>query len=313
VGWQDRDYAREYHASGSAPGWGYGLRAAPWRVSILLIVVNVAVFAVDRLSDGRLSGVRSREHRLIVRDMFRPDPGLGAMSTPEVLHGQVWRLITSQYLHVNTWHIFLNMLGLYFLGGYLESAWGRLRFFIFYTACGLAGNLFYMALNMVHWLEPLPAIGASGCILGVLGACAVLFPGIQLIVYFFPMRIRTAAFLFLALYALNLTGRGYNAGGDAAHLAGLVTGAGYALACRRNILGPWSSAGGMRRVRARVSVPSREDDQTREAMHQEVDRILRKIQDEGIASLSESEKHLLAEASRQQRAAEARYGRTDRL
>ena len=49
---------------------------------------------------------------------------------------------------------------------------------------------------------------------------AVLFPQIRLIVFVFPLPIRTFVLLFGCIYAFNLLGRGPNAGGDACHLAG---------------------------------------------------------------------------------------------
>ena len=293
MGWQERDYASAdgyAHATGRRPPL---VRLDTVRVSTILIIVNVSV---------------------LVLDSFFPLFEWGAMFTPAVKTGQVWRLITSQYLHAGTMHLFFNMLGLYFLGRYLEQHWGRRKFFIFYTACGLAGNLFYLCTNLLHWLPELPAIGASGCILGVLGACAVLFPGIQLIIYFFPMKIRTAAVLFLGLYVLNLINRGGNAGGDAAHLAGLVVGAGYAFWRR----GPTSQIG-VRRVVAKVittkrpASPWRRKMKDEERMNNEVDQVLAKINDHGVGSLTAREKRLLAEASQRQQARDEELGRTDRL
>ncbi len=300
MGWQERDYAS---ADGYARSTGRRsplLRLETVRLSTILIIINVAVFVLD-------SATRSARSAPFIE--------WGAMNTSDVLHGQLWRLITSQYLHAHTMHLFFNMLGLYFLGRYLEQYWGRRKFFIFYTTCGLAGNLFFMLLNVVGWLRIGDAIGASGCILGVLGACAVLFPGIQLIIYFFPMKIRTAAALFLGLYVLNLINRGGNAGGDAAHLAGLVVGAGYAL-WRRH--GPTSQIG-VRRVVAKVinterpPSPWRRKMKDEEKMTNEVDQVLAKINEHGVGSLTAREKRLLAEASQRQQARDEELGRTDRL
>lgn len=300
MGWQERDYASAdgyAHATGRRPPLA---RLEMMRLSTILIIINVAVFVLDSVTRSGRSA---------------PFIEWGAMNTAHVLHGQLWRLITSQYLHADTMHLFFNMLGLYFLGRYLEQHWGRRKFFMFYTTCGLAGNLFFMLLNLVGWLRVANAIGASGCILGVLGACAVLFPGIQLIIYFFPMKIRTAAALFLGLYVLNLINRGGNAGGDAAHLAGLVVGAGYAFWRRR---GPTPQLG-VRRVVAKVITtkrppsPWRRKMKDEEQMNNEVDQILTKINEQGVGSLTAREKRLLAEASQRQQALDEKLGRTDRL
>ena len=299
MGWQDRDYA-------SAEGYSRAVGGRSFRglgsmtLSTKLIVVNVVVFVVGGF-------MRSRQS----------DPLFewGAMYTPAVLQGQVWRLITSQYLHAGVWHLLFNMLGLHFLGRYLEQNWSRRKFLLFYTACGLAGNLFYLLVNRIGWLAPLPAIGASGCVLGVLGACAVLFPGIQLIIYFFPMRIRTAAALFVGLYTLNLLQRGSNAGGDAAHLAGLLVGAGYAY---------WRRSGGgalpsVRQVKVKIiktkraSGPWQRKRKEEDQLGQQVDQVLAKIKQQGVASLTEREKWVLAEASRRQQAEDEELGRIDQL
>lgn len=283
MGWQDRDYGSEEAYYGMT-GRRWAVLATRLSLSGVLIIINIAIFVLDSL----------------MRDPGRaPVLEAGAMETSLVLRGQLWRLITSQYLHVDGMHLFMNMLGLYFLGRYLEERWGRRRFLIFYTICGTAGNVFYMLLNLVGWLDPGYAVGASGCILGVLGACAVLFPGIQLIVFLFPMKIRTAAGLFLALYTYNLLSRGGNAGGDAAHLAGMVVGAGYAFWTR----GSHRRAHSFRPIRVtRVAVdptssswlPTTLRD---DPLNEEVDRILAKIREQGLASLTDSEKQTLAQAS----------------
>lgn len=297
MGWQDRDYARHDM---------YG-RPLPWRpatgsgmsMSTILIIINVAVFVIDAISHRALSD-------------------WGATDPERVMRGQVWLLLTSIYLHANPMHLFFNMLGLYFLGPYLEQAWGSRRFVVVYHACGLAGSLCYVILAQAGWLGFGDLIGASGAVLGVLAACAVLFPHIQLIVLLFPMRIRTAALLFMGLYVLNVLSRGVNAGGDAAHLGGLALGAAYA----------WyhSQARGGGRPARIVSIKKYEERPTEpvpgawqkrldeERQDEEtVDRILAKIHEHGLDSLSAAEKEALASASRRQRAREEQFGRTDRL
>ncbi len=299
MGWQDRDYASDEGYSRAVGRRGFHF-PAQLQLSTILIIINVGVYILDSLT-------RSANAVPLI--------DFGAMYTPAVLKGEIWRLITSQYLHAGVMHLFFNMLGLYFLGRYLEQYWGRRKFFIFYTACGLAGNLFFLSLNLIGWLGVGYAIGASGCILGVLGACAVLFPGIQLIIYFFPMKIRTAAALFLGLYVLNLLQKGPNAGGDAAHLAGLLVGSGYAYFRRRG-----AAAGTVFRrktvkvvKKARPTSPWRRKLEQEEQFNEQVDRILSKIKEQGIASLTRQEKEILAKASQQQRAEAEEFGRLDRL
>lgn len=180
-----------------------------------LIVINVAVWFIQQQSPYW--------NRLIF--------GLGAMQSLAVIHGELWRLITAQYLHAGAMHLLVNMIALHFLGRPMEQLWSARKFFTIYTLCGLAGNVFYTVLGARGVLNPLmPAVGASGCIYGLLGMVAVLFPTAELYIYFlFPIRIRTAALIMGAIAFITVLERGKNYGGQAVHLAGLVFGVWWAM------------------------------------------------------------------------------------
>jgi membrane associated rhomboid family serine protease len=211
MSWHDRDYANEP----SAPHRGAGLGAVS--VTGTLIAVNAFIAFLT------LSGSR---------------PGqwlewLGVMQSNAVLHGQVWRLFTATYLHASLQHVFFNMLGLYFLGPPLEQVWGRRQFFLVYTFGGMAGNVLLTLAGLLDFINPLVVgLGASGSILTLLGAAAVLFPDARVYVYFLlPLRIRTAAILYGVWYILNVLQRGANYGGDLCHIAGLIVGITWAYSC----------------------------------------------------------------------------------
>jgi membrane associated rhomboid family serine protease len=278
----------------------------------MLLVANIAIFV--------LTSMTSQPGRMPPTPLF----DWLAMFTPGVLRGQVWRLITSDYLHWNLGHIFMNMLGLYFLGRPLERDWGGRKFFAVYTIAGVLGSLFYMLLTLVGWLSPAGiAAGASGCVLALLGACAVRYPHAELLVYFlFPIKIRTAALLFGAWYALNLFHQGPNAGGDACHLAGMVFGAWWAWAGDRwwtyRGTARWRQLIGQRKQRSAKPRPSRSGSfaqkmEERRADAETIDAILRKVYDGGIHSLTEDEKRALQEATERQRQRDREAGRVDRL
>ena len=75
-----------------------------------------------------------------------------------------------------------------------------------------------------------PAVGASGCIYGLLGIAAVLFPTAEVLIYFlFPVKIRTAAIVMGAIAFMSVVERGSNYGGEACHLAGLAFGVWWAM------------------------------------------------------------------------------------
>ena len=103
---------------------------------------------------------------------------------------EVWRYITFQFLHANVIHILFNMLGLYFLGNYLERSWGPKRFMRFYLICGAFAGFTHVALTFLFEQNPnIPLLGASGGVYAVIMACAILFPGIRLLLMFFPVPV----------------------------------------------------------------------------------------------------------------------------
>jgi membrane associated rhomboid family serine protease len=200
---------------------------------------------------------------------------------------QLWRLVTYQFLHGDIPHIFFNMLGLFFLGPTLERYWSSKRFLIFYLSCGVAGGLFYLLLVIVGFLPALPMVGASGAILGMLAACAILFPHFVVFIFLFPVPIRVAAITFTAIYLIVVITRDTNAGGDAAHLAGMATGAIYVLSQS------W-------RAKLRLKIQSSRLQKKIAAernLQAELDRILQKVHDSGIHSLTPKEKKILGQAT----------------
>jgi len=204
---------------------------------------------------------------------------------------QVWRLITYQFLHGDIIHILFNMLGLFFLGPTLERHWGSRKFLIFYLSCGVAGGLFYTLLVALNFLWAGPMVGASGAILGMLAACAILFPQFVVFIFFFPVPIRVAAIGLTIMYFFFVITRGANAGGHAAHLAGMAAGAFYVL-----------SQSWRKKLKSRLQSRAWERRKvTRRSLQLELDRILQKVHDSGIHSLTPKEKKILKQATEAER------------
>jgi membrane associated rhomboid family serine protease len=211
---------------------------------------------------------------------------------------QLWRLVTYQFMHGGPLHILFNMLGLFFLGPTLERHWGTPRFLGFYLGCGVAGGLTYILLAATKVLGVAPMLGASGAILGLLAACAILFPHFVVIFIVFPVPIRVAAVILIFIATAAIVGRGVNAGGEAAHLGGMAAGAAYALGQSR--IRGWTS-------RLRVFRP-REDASREVDLDREVDRILQKVHRSGIHSLTRREKATLKKATEtEQRRSQGRF------
>ncbi|MFA5239694.1 MAG: rhomboid family intramembrane serine protease [Phycisphaerae bacterium] len=271
MGLYDRDYTQaNFHSKfNDAPQMRMTFPKLTPAVKWLLII-NVAVYLLQVLGGEK-----------VLTEWFSLYPAslLTAM--------QLWRLVTYQFLHGSGTHIFFNMLGLYFLGPTLERHWSSKRFLIFYLGCGAAGGLFYILLVAVGFLQALPMVGASGAILGMLAACAILFPHFVVFIFLFPVPIRVAAIAFTALYFVTLITKGHNAGGDAAHLAGMASGAIYVLSQS------W-------RAKLRFKIQSarwRKKMAAERNLQVELDRILQKVHDLGIHNLTPKEKKILKQAT----------------
>ena len=159
-----------------------------------------------------------------------------ALVSPEV------SVVTSMFLHGGWMHLIGNMLYLWIFGNNVEDALGRVRFVIFYVACGVGAAL------LQSWQDPastIPMIGASGAIGGVLGAYLLLHPQSRILVLFtagfiFPV-VRIPAVVVLGLwfvmqFALGAASAGAQGGGGVAHWAhigGFLTGMVLVLFMRR--------------------------------------------------------------------------------
>jgi membrane associated rhomboid family serine protease len=133
-----------------------------------------------------------------------------------------YQLVTHMFAHANFMHILFNMYGLWMFGTILERSWGPKRFLIFYLACGLAAGIAQALL-----VKDAPAIGASGAIMGLLGAFGYLFPNTQFFIIPFPFPIK-AKYLVAIVAAIDIFGGFHPGGADNiahfAHLGGLVMG-----------------------------------------------------------------------------------------
>jgi len=136
-------------------------------------------------------------------------------------------LLTSMFLHdpFNIIHLLLNMLVLFFVGDDCERSVGSARFLAFYLVSGISAGLFHSYLNSA---SPVPTIGASGAIFGVLAAYAVLFPFRRVIAFFGFIPIPLPAILFVFLLVFMETTYAISGGlpyvAHTAHLGGFISG-----------------------------------------------------------------------------------------
>jgi membrane associated rhomboid family serine protease len=193
-----------------------------------LILTCSAIFAAQLFLDigfGRYPG-----------DAPGGDAILGtlAYTNHHLLQGWIWLPITYIFLHGYLLHLFLNMVQLYFFGPDVERLLGTRQFLWFFFLCGIGGalaNLVPDALVAAHVLPErfggadYPVVGASGAIMGVIVAFAILDPDRQIFMLPLPFPI-TARAMVLLLVVINLlsTGGGVSV---STHFGGMITGFAY--------------------------------------------------------------------------------------
>jgi membrane associated rhomboid family serine protease len=170
-------------------------RATPV-ITYALIAINVALFVLQAVSPVIQS-------ELVLR-------------TPSVADGQLYRLVTSAFMHYGVAHLLFNMYALYVMGPPLEIWLGRLRFTALYAMSALGGSV------LVYLLSPLNAAtaGASGAVFGLFGAWFAVGKRLNLdIGWVVGLIVLNLAFTFVIplLGGANISWQG--------HIGGLVTGA----------------------------------------------------------------------------------------
>lgn len=291
MGYADRDYFRE--TSGRPPGRLGGAPVVKW-----LLIVNLGVFLVALLLDFRDA---SEE--------------FGKFTIREGIAGvQVWRLITFQFLHGDFGHLLFNSIAIYFFGAFVEQQLRSRAFLVFYLLCGVAGALGYAALVSVSdAYRDVGVVGASGGIFGILVVAAMIAPDMRVQLLFPPVTLtmRLMAILMLGWGLLVVVTGGRNAGGEAGHLGGAL--AGFLLwkvPVLRGLLANLSRPGGrgpgkrlafpirITKSEKRYEKKLRPKSSVSGAEAGEVDRILDKINEHGLQSLTAEERELLARAGR---------------
>ena len=244
-----------------------------------------------------------------------------------------WTAFTYMFLHAGLFHLAMNMYTLWLFGPRLEHLWGARGFALFYVWCGLGGAVFHALFGGLA-----PMVGASAAIFGVMLAYAMHWPRDEIYMFgVFPMRVAT---LVLILGALNLV-MGAQAGGSGvayfAHLGGFAFGFLYlrkpqhvSIDQLRQRVSPAPDVADDMTPRATPKPPARQQRQRdevdevvarskamaakrparvatgkkqtgRDARGEELDRVLDKISQTGIESLTPGERKLLDDMSRQLR------------
>ena len=144
-------------------------------VAPVLLTLNVlgfgigwAVAAREAVSIPYLKGIG---HPKVAGILSR----MGAASAPDLLRGELWRLLSNCFVHAGLLHLLINMLMLAALGSVSERLWGWKRFLPIYLGSGFAGSAFAMALHPASNGVATTLAGASGALWGVLASVIVWY------------------------------------------------------------------------------------------------------------------------------------------
>jgi membrane associated rhomboid family serine protease len=149
----------------------------------------------------------------------------------------VWQLGTYMFLHGGFFHIFLNMYALLLFGIPVEQLWGSKKFLVYYFFTGIGAGLTIFIINLVMGGTGafIPTIGASGAVFGLLLAFGMLFPNVELLVFFFiPMKAKYLVVMYGGIEIMALMSSGTNSNvSHVGHLGGLLFGIIFFLISRR--------------------------------------------------------------------------------
>ena len=171
---------------------------------ILIIIITNVLFSIKGFDD------------YVFLDKYKFQVG-------RVLGNEKLRMLTSGFLHVDWMHLGFNMYALYMFGGFVSTILGPISFLIIYFGSLLAGSFYTLHY---HKKEPYySAVGASGAVSGIVYSSILLYPGMELFLFFIPIPI--PGYIFGVGYLLySIYGMKKQLGniGHAAHLGGAIGG-----------------------------------------------------------------------------------------
>ena len=139
---------------------------------------------------------------------------------------EVWQLVTYSFLHGSVAHIFFNMLGLYMFGSEVERLFGSRFYATYYFVSVVSAAVTHLVVTSWMGGPPVPTVGASGGVYGLLLAFGIYFPHRRVMLLFPPIPLPARVFVFgfaaLELF-FGVTGTAQGVA-HFAHLGGMVGG-----------------------------------------------------------------------------------------
>lgn len=277
-----------------------------------LIIINVSVFVVTAL----IKAFAPSFYSAYILDFF------AISAEPLKLITRPWTIITHMFIHSGGWHLFWNMILLYWFGRIVGDLLNDRRIWPLYFLGALVGAVFYfLSYHLFSNVVGMYAVGASAGIMAIIAAAGAIAPDYSMrLILLGDVKLKyvVAALIFMDI----LASQGYsNAGGAFAHLGGAAFGF-YFISLLRNgkdlsenvnngmdKINQWfrsdsppkkkRSRGNLKvKHRSGTSPTSKNQLQRSANLQEEVDRILEKIKQSGYDSLTDTEKEILFQASK---------------
>ncbi|HEY0245819.1 MAG TPA: rhomboid family intramembrane serine protease, partial [Mucilaginibacter sp.] len=184
-------------------------------VTPILVLANIAVYIATTVALVIMVTVTLMQHKgNIVYNIQNIYLSLGFSNRTQVLNGQVWRLLTSTFLHFSLMHLAGNMIVLIYIGSLIESKLGRWNYLFLYLFTGICASI-----TSVLWNDHGVAAGASGAIFGLFGILLAL-----LSTNFYENSARRALLISTVIFVgINIIPLGHRID-HAAHFGGLISG-----------------------------------------------------------------------------------------
>lgn len=279
-----------------------------------LIIVNIGVWfalALVQLGGFLFQPMSVGGDQLWLDSVIR---WIGVPASVSELMLKPWTIITYMFVHEGFWHLFFNMIWLYWFGKIFMEFMPGNKIYTIYFIGGISGALtFILAYNIFpvfhETVNLATTIGASASVLAITIATAVLVPNYTVgLLFIGPVKIKYIAIFTVILDVLMI--RSGNAGGHFAHIGGAISGALYILFIRKDV----AERIGLLHLKSLIINPFRrkplhkvysqgrplsdeEYNKQKVLKQQKIDHILDKISRSGYSSLSAEEKEILFNSS----------------
>ncbi|MBK9255328.1 MAG: rhomboid family intramembrane serine protease [Saprospiraceae bacterium] len=275
---------------------------------IRIVIINVAIYMILALMEAFVPSFASTlNHWLAI-------PG-----DPSVLLTRPWTIFSHMFVHAGFWHMAWNMILFYWFANIVGDLLGDKRVLPVYIFGGLAGALAYLLFFQISDTAGYMAMGASAAVLALVFTAVTVAPDYNMnLLIIGNVKIKYVG-LFILFFDLIGVKSGSNSGGHAAHLGGAAFGALFVYLLRQgkdlsdyfyavlNVFKSSSSKVSKRPGHLRVEHkadntqrrPEMKQQKSRSGLQQKVDQILEKIKNSGYDSLTDEEKEILFQASKE--------------